>query len=498
MLVLALTAGVALLLLSVLARAGALGGVDSDAVGPGAPNVLVVMTDDQTVAEMQVMPRVRLLIGDRGTRFENSFTNYPLCCPSRATFITGQYAHNHGVRSGSGFLDLTSSNTLPVWLQNAGYRTGHVGKYINGYGAQNAGGPKLVPPGWDEWYAAVPDNQAVYDYGLNQNGALVHYGSAATDFKGDVLTRKAVGFIRRNAPSPVPFFLSVGYVAPHTSPGVAAGVSAGCNDGSQPIPAPRDLGRFAQRPLPRPPSFNEPDVSDKPADVRLRPALDRERIGIVRDRYRCRLESLLHVDRGVAEMLAALNDSGELDRTLIVFTSDNGFLLGQHRLVNKIYPYEESIRVPTLIRGPGVPIGKTVSSFASNADLAPTILDAADAAPGRVVDGVSLFELIGDQRPSRDLLLESYIDKKWFTPYTGVRTERYAYIAYSSGERELYDLDTDPYQLVNRFFDPAYGAPRAWLHERLRELRDCRGSSCRTHVGEPPPPNDPLPPQPRG
>jgi N-acetylglucosamine-6-sulfatase len=168
------------------------------------PNVVVVMTDDQTVESMRAMPQSRALLGDRGTTFANSFVNFPLCCPSRATLFTGQYAHNHGVVSGFGFEDLDPSNTLPLWLRDAGYTTAHVGKYLNGYGHKD---PNLVPPGWSEWYGIVPPDQAVYEYDVNENGDLVHYGSAPEDFKGDVITGKAVDFISRRAPAPGPLLL---------------------------------------------------------------------------------------------------------------------------------------------------------------------------------------------------------------------------------------------------------------------------------------------------
>jgi N-acetylglucosamine-6-sulfatase len=184
-----LTVSGALLLLCVLACLSEASAKQAPAADSGSPNVLVVMTDDQTAADMRVMPKTRQLIGERGTTFENSFTNYPLCCPSRATFLTGQYAHNHGIKDGN-FSDLDSTNTLPVWLQSAGYHTGHVGKYINGYGRGGAGGPEFVPPGWNEWHAALPNDQAVFDYDLNEDGIIAHYGSTAAEFKGDVLTAR--------------------------------------------------------------------------------------------------------------------------------------------------------------------------------------------------------------------------------------------------------------------------------------------------------------------
>ena len=451
----------------------------------GRPNVLVVMTDDQTVADMQVMPRVRRLIGDEGTTFTNSFVNYSLCCPSRATLITGQYAHNHNVRTGSGFTDLDSSNTLPVWLQDAGYHTGHIGKYLGGYGLPDAGGPTRVPQGYDEWYASLPDVLDVYDYRLNQNGAVVHYGSAPEDFKDSVLTDKAVGFIRRNAPSSDPFYLSLGYVAPHASrPADASPSPSNCDDAA--VPAPGDEDLFANEPLPMPPSFDERDVSDKPEKIASRPYVH---VGGVTRHYRCRLASLIHVDRDVARLVESLGATGELDQTLIIFTSDNGFFNGEHRIsTSKIWPYEESIRVPLMMRGPGIPPGQTVDSFAINADLAPTIADATGAVPRRTEDGMSLFRLMSEPSSNRDLLLENYVDAPLYEPFLGLRTTRYLYVKYDNGDRELYDLDADPYELTNRVSDPAYAGPLEWLRFRLDDLDTCSGVSCRASAGQPPAP----------
>ena len=468
----------------------------ADAAAPGEPNVVVVMTDDQNVSDMRVMPRVEALIGDQGTTFSNSFVNDPLCCPSRSTFLTGQYAHNHGVVAGNGFRSLDSSNTLPVWLQKAGYHTGHVGKYVNGYGRRNAGGPRFVPPGWSEWYANVPgfNDQEVYDYDLNENGALVHYGHAPQDFKGDVLTTKAVSFIGRNAASADPFFLFVGYTAPHSTAPLEGASLANCDNAAR--PAPRHTGAFANEPLPEAPSLNEADVADKPTDISGLPPLGSYELSELTRQYRCRLGSLLHVDEGVAQIVEALRQSGELDRTLLIFVSDNGMLLGEHRIPgSKIYPYEESIRVPLLIRGPGVPVGQTVGSPAVNADLAPTILDAAGAQPGLTVDGISLFDLIATPGPKRDLLVESYVDDAAHTPYAGLRTTRYLYTEYSTGDRELYDLEADSHELDNRVSDPGYAPPLAWLAARLAELRHCQGASCQGSAGEPPVPVDRSAPQ---
>src|ERR671915_1296004 len=342
-------------------------------------NVVVIMTDDQTVESLRVMANVRTLLAGQGTTFENSFASFSLCCPSRATFLTGQYAHNHGVLGNSppegGYARLDSSNTLPVWLQRAGYRTIHIGKYLNGYPGANR---THVPPGWTEWYGSIdPSTYRFYDYTLNENGRLVTYGSDPASYQADVYSRKAVDAIRRLAPATTPFFLSVAFLAPHSG---GPRESDDPRNFATPVPAPRHRNRYGSEPLPQPASFNEADVSDKPAGIRSRPLLGAQQIANVTENYRQRLGSLLAVDEAVASMVTALRETGELDRTLIVFTADNGFFHGEHRVPSgKVLLYEPSIRVPLIIRGPGIPPGQHVTELAANVDLAPTIVAATGA-----------------------------------------------------------------------------------------------------------------------
>lgn len=448
------------------------------------PNVLVVETDDQTVADMRVMPWTQSLIGDQGVSFDESFVSDSLCCPSRAAFLTGQYAHNNGVTTGNGFLLLDGTRTLAVWLHDAGYRTGLIGKYVNGYGRRNAGGPTLVPPGWSEWDATIPFDQAPYEYDLSENGTVVHYGGAPSDFKGTILTAKALDFLSRNAPSPVPFFLWVTYTSPHNVYPFDGGSYVGCDNAAR--PAPGDVDAFANAPVPKSPSFDEADVSDKPDDVSRLPGLGAGGAAEMERQIRCRLAALQYVDRAVAQMVGSLRDAGELNNTLIIFTSDNGMVLGEHRIPgSKIYPYEESIRVPLLMRGPRIPPREGQSRLVANIDLAPTILDAAGVAPGRIEDGTSLLDA---PAPRRDLVIESYVDDATHTPYAAVRTERYLYAEYAGGQKELYDLQWDPYQLDNRAGGPGYEATEAWLANRLEQLRDCAGAACRSWTGTAPDP----------
>ena len=445
------------------------------------PNVLVLMSDDQTVESLRVMSRTRELLGARGVEFGRSFVNYALCCPSRATLFTGQYAHNHRVLSNQppsgGYGRLDRSNWLPGWLQAAGYHTVHVGKFLNGYGVAN---PLEVPPGWNEWYGTVdPSTYSFWNYTVNENGVLQTYGGNGDPafYSTDFMSRRASDLVTRLAPSDRPFFLSVAFLAPHSGGPVEADDPPNV---PTPAVAPRHRDAYATEPLPAAPSFNEADVSDKPLSVRLRMPIGAPRAAAIDEDYRQRLESLLAVDEGIAHILDTLHRSGELRDTLVIFTSDNGFFQGEHRIPGgKLLPYEPSIRVPLLMRGPGIPRGLRLNQLVTNADLAPTILDAAEAAPGRVQDGRSLLRLIvdPDQWWGRELLVEGG-DRNGLT-FWGLRNYRYSYIEYASGERELYDLDADPDQLQSLHFDPRYAAVQAGLGVRLAALRSCAGRACR-------------------
>jgi N-acetylglucosamine-6-sulfatase len=445
---------------------------------PATPNVVVIETDDQTVESMRVMHNVNSLIGDQGARFQNNFVNFSLCCPSRATFLTGQYEHNHGVTDNSGptggfqrFESLHGNNNLAVWLQDSGYYTAMIGKYLTGF-PQNS----PVPPGWTEWHAVVQGSSLVYNYTLNENGTLVDYGQEPSDFLQDVLTSKAVGLINRRAPKSQPFFLWLTYTAPHeTGPDPNPNPPSDCSGAAK--PAPRDAHAFDSEPLPRPPNFNEADVSDKPAAMRSHPVMNATQIANTQRRYRCALESLPSVDEGVQKVVNALSANGELNNTLVVFTSDNGYFNGQHRLfLIKRHIYEESIRVPLQMRGPGIPQGVNVGALSINADLAPTIVDVANAHPGLVMDGRSLIPVA--QNPSieqgRELLIEE-------PTFEAIRTQRYMYAEHDSGEKELYDLQKDPFELQSRQNTPIYDTVQAQLADDLHQLQDCAGASCRAH-----------------
>ena len=446
------------------------------------PNVVVLMTDDQTVESLRVMPRTRELIAGGGVEFANSFVNYALCCPSRATFLTGQYAHNHGVFSNQlpsgGYSRLDTSNWLPGWLQGAGYTTVHVGKFLNGYGNQTP--PEHVPPGWSEWYTTVdPSTYRFWNYTMNENGILTTYGvdNDPAFYSTDFFSLRASEVIARLALADSPFFLSVDYLAPHG--GGPREPDDPPNLGT-PAVAPRHRDAFAAEPFPFSPAFNEADVSDKPQRVSERNVLPPQRVAAIQENYRQRLESLLAVDEGVARVIDALRQSGELDDTLVIFTADNGFFHGEHRIgAGKVLPYDPALRVPLMMRGPGVRAGLRLRQLVTNADLAPTILDAADAAPGRTQDGRSLLRLTADPglHWGRELLIEGG-DRNGLT-FVGLRNRRFGYVEYGTGERELYELPKDPNQLESHHFDPNYAAVQAGLARRLAALRACVGRSCR-------------------
>lgn len=450
----------------------------------GRPNVLILETDDQTMESMRVMPNVQRLLGAKGVTFDNSFVSYSLCCPSRSTLLTGQYAHNHGVFSNGpptgGYYKLDGSNTLAVWLRDAGYHTMHLGKYLNGYGTRNK---TEIPPGFDEWYGSVdPSTYSYYGFTLNENGKLVTYPSDPAHYQTDVYAKKASALIARRAPSKRPFFLWTAFLAPHA--GGPVDESDDPKGLGTPDPAPRHKDAFASEPLPKPPSYNEADVSDKPIRVRNRPLITPTREAAIRENYQQRLETLLAVDEGVARILKTLRRTGELNDTLIVFTSDNGFFHGEHRIqIGKILPYEPSIRVPLIMRVPRGPRGLRLEQPVSNQDLAATILDATGARPGRTQDGHSLLPLMRSPeiQLGRDLLIEGLLGGSPAISFAGVRSLNFFYAEYSNGEREMYDLVRDPYELQSVANDPAYAAMRTSLAARLARLRTCAGRSCLAH-----------------
>ena len=491
-------------------------GSASPGTGPAAaksqqrPNLILVVTDDQTMAQLNqaTMPNTLELIGAQGTTFANTIATTPLCCPSRATMITGQYGHNNGVlanRPGYGAL-VGPRNVLPAWLQAAGYRTAHVGRWLNGF--RNAGGDAAAP-GWDRWFT-LGESQTYFGYKINTGDSEVKYGNGARDYVTRVLNQAAIRFVRREARSKRPFFLQLDHIAPHSA--AQKGAKTGeCAHSA--IPPTRVPAGFEGAQLATPPSFNEADVGDKPSFVKDRPPLNDAQVTELQRQNRCRLASLPAVDEGVRRIVAALAKAGELDDTAIVFVSDNGYFFGEHRVPNEKYlAYEEAIRIPMLIRFPagvGTP-GAEVDAPVANIDIAPTLLALAGARPCirsgcRVLDGRPLTDLVQGGAWPGDRALAIELARAAERPttelpckYEGLRASGQVYIEYSSvpdaagrcapsSEREHYDLAADPYQLENLAPAPP-GTPaaeaEAALSARLASLVDCAGIEGR----------DPLPP----
>jgi N-acetylglucosamine-6-sulfatase len=481
----------------------------------GPPNIVFILTDDLDYAALEYMPKLKSLLVDQGLTLSNFYISMPLCCPSRATILRGQYGHNTQIMGNDlpfgGYPKFAAlgeeESTIATWLQAAGYRTMLAGKYLNAFPDRDD--LMHIPPGWTEWYSPVDGvPYAQYDYTLNENGQQVVYGDAPEDYGTDVYARKTLDFIQRSMAEGQPFFAHVSVYAPHWPT----------------TPAPRHANLFPDATAPRTPNFNEADTSDKPSYISGLPLLTEQDIARIDEDWRNRLRSMQAVDELIESVVDTLESARQLDNTYIFFTSDNGYHFGNHRqLLGKTSPYEEEIRVTMIIRGPGVPADQTLDHLAGNTDLAPTWAEIAGVALPDFVDGRSLlplfsptpppltewrqcfliehapYELPGgraaaaaatntpegvleppdpeDEHPSgTPAALTSGTEA---LPYRGIRTPNYVYIEYPTGEQELYDLRNDPYQLENL----AATAPaqlRAELAARLEEMASCSGASCRT------------------
>ncbi len=469
------------------------------------PNIVMIMVDDldlTTTPFWDAMPQTRALVADQGIEFTNAFATDPTCCPARATMLTGRYPHNTGVFDNTspdgGFPAFVASgaeaDTLATRLDAAGYDAALIGKYLNEYSAD----PTHLPPGWDEWFALVDGWNDGYSYRANRNGVIETYGSDPDDYLTDVLATEALAYVdAQESSDDRPFMLWLAPSAPHA-----------------PLPpAPRHtINEFTDDPIPPRPNFGEVDVSDKP--TWLRDGVSQITFGIaasMTNDYRDRMGALLAVDEMIAALFARLSANGELSETVVLFISDNGYNLGSHRLSSKRAPYEESIRVPFLMAGPGIAAGGQTDGFVTHADIAPTVLDLAGL-PWSDTDGRSLEPLF-DTSPApswrTDFLVEykgTYfpLDEDLDTlaqvqaaiqagspmkvpTYRAVRNEQYLYVEWYSTaphEYELYDMVADPYQLDNLVATPEGAA----LHEptttvlqaRLEELGSCAAATCRT------------------
>lgn len=471
------------------------------------PNIVFILTDDQDMATLATMANVKALLQDEGMSFSRNYVSLSLCCPSRVSGLRGQYAHNSTIYKNSapdgGFEGMYAKgleqSTIATWLQTAGYRTAFLGKYLNGY--PNTASPAYVPPGWNEWYS--PNGGTPYkafNYTMNENGRTVSYGEAAADYMTDVLSAKAADFINRSVEQypNQPFFAYISTFAPH----------------SPATPAPRHEDAYPGVTAPRTASWNEADLSDKPAWVQAQPLLTSDQIADIDRLYRRRLQSLLAVDELVGNIVNTLQATGQLANTYIVFTADNGYHQGQHRLDSgKMTAFEEDLLVPLVVRGPGVPRGSTSTYLTANVDYAPTFAEIAGASIPSFVDGRSLLPLLQGQSPAgwRQVLLlehkpdgnderlaakagiqepddpfQTAGDGPNITAFTGLRTaDGLTYVEYDNGDFELYDNATDPDQLRNGYAT-APADTKARLAGWVGSLKNASGQTLRLAEGNPP------------
>jgi N-acetylglucosamine-6-sulfatase len=517
------------------------------------PSFVVIQTDDETLdqlyasfdvggIEVQAMPYTHALIANRGVTFNRYYVPYPLCCPSRVSLLTGRYAHSHNVRGNvppnggyTGFKARAAyTHNIATWLQGAGYRTIHIGKFLNGYGDEPFDTGTDVPPGWSAWHSVLKADTEHFFYGyrLNNNGSIDgpygdpgswetreygerdDFGCPSAPLEGkpcfyetDRFNTVAWEELTQTSPEQ-PFYLQLDYTAPHGDFRRPAG----------PEPATRHYGTFSGTPYPhsRSQGFNEGNVSDKPRFIREAPYLSPTEVHTYRVYYQKALESLRAVDEGVKLIVDTLGGLHRLRNTYIVFTSDNGFFYGEHRLTGgKFLAYEPATHLPLLIRGPGIKPGTSTGELAANVDLAPTVLELAGVEADKSIDGRSLVPYMRDPslRSRRPILFESFVETadveangeptgqrpvKGLRPrqasarndgasasivappkdYEGIRLGPYKYIEWPDGEKELYDITKDPYELNNLIRVRNLSPIRAFLHAQLIRLEACVGRAC--------------------
>lgn len=575
----------------------------------GRPNVLVIMTDDMSQQDLRQLPNIKSYLADQGTTFDNVVDSFPLCCPSRATFITGQYAHNHGVFGNFwpyGWYGMGGrENILPAWLQKAtasgggGYTTGLVGKWLNGYGAGKGVQSKVVngktytvnvpaggevPVGFDIWRGLL--DVSAYDYynfkmkikdpgktatsqtwgdsdyadalvefanvqvkpggtsllGIVQTASSVFRYSAAArkhnmnglydnwygtadpaNYTVDVTGKVTEDIVAAQRTNSKPFFMWWAPASPHREDAngevrnnIVSGYTQWNPNTGVGVKDPRPPARYDttakmgaayksfQDEIMSKPNFDTNTAVDKtqgtipsnlkdggkPIKVADQPALspaDKTRLALD---YEGRVGALRAMDDRVKSMVDRLKATGQYDNTVIIFTSDNGWLQGEHRIPgDKYVPYEESIRVPFIMVGPGIRKGVHVTDLVSNIDFAPTILDIGKSNAGRTMDGVSLLPKAKGTGtlPSRAIGLEANaplfssegMPHQYDKAYTGVRTPRWKFVKWNYGLTELYDLQADPYELTNLAANPDYASTVASLQTKMNALKTCVGTSCR-------------------
>ncbi len=490
------------------------------------PNVLMIMVDDMRTDDLQYMPNVQKLIAKQGVNFTNGMASFPLCCPARASVMSGLYPHNHGVWSHEppwGFSSFDDSSTFPVWIQKAGYHTTYLGKYLNEYGSapepgkQTGTSTQYVPPGWDNWQGSIdgglppsdPDDGGTYRYwdttlNDNGNGYVNLQGKYQTNAYADITE----DILKKSAASDDPFFHYLSFTAPHHGGPRESDDPPNVKTPARPK---RMWGAFDDVIKEAPgASWKDPDrQKDKPKRLGGHPS--KKKMKEVLNLTRQRAEALYVVDGAVKRIIKDLKQTGELDNTLVVFTSDNGYFLGEQGIpTGKILPYEPSLRVPVLMRGPGIPKGEIRTDPFLSIDYASTFADLGDAKVATPVDGRSLLDVarLGDESAtdswSRVVLTETTptnAAKKALAKtqpvgarspdmmlgkVTGIRTGQYLYTEWQAEpgdpktniRQELYDVRADPNEYKNLALDPRRSAILREFHKVLIRARTCVGPEC--------------------
>lgn len=454
------------------------------------------------------MPRTTEALLRNGIRFTRYQTPNPICAPSRASLLSGQYAENNGVLAvggPNGGWDAYRSGeiynqNLATWLQRSGYRTMQFGKFMNFYMEPDGYPTSVVPPGWDVWEADNNDESTreFYGYSLNLNGSIggpfgaANYGPgtvkdppgcpdlglAACNYHTDAVAARAYGAITATPPE-TPFLAHIGLHTPHGDSRPPIG----------PEPAVRHYDTALGTPRPTPIGYDERNVNDKPPWISSLPRINSRLASSIRGEYTKSVEALQSVDEMVANLVGTLAVTGRLASTYIFLFSDNGFFHGEHRLVRgKRYPYEPAVRVPMVVRGPGIRKGTRSAELVANQDIAPTVLSLAGVKPGRKVDGRSMAPFWRDpaRTTRRPILLSAFGDLSQGTAdpleeefYRGIRLGPYKYVAHRTGDFELYDLSRDPHELENVITDRRYRKVATYMSAQLEAYRDCSGAACR-------------------
>jgi len=475
---------------------------DADQRAERRPNIVLISSDDQRLDEMRFLPQVRELLGEQGLTFDEAITPHPLCCPARAELMTGQLAQNNGVRTNfkpqGGYTKYDNTSSIGTDLQAAGYRTAFLGKMLNGYNAKFG-----EDPGWDIFNATSFGFSDYYDFVQLDEGEKTVVEGYYTDY----VAEKSVEYVDRLAAEDKPFFMWVSHFAPHPSK-IRNCSGAECGK-TKPLMSPsyraqtKETGRTPfqdeaeelARQILDSPGYRERDLSDKPGLLQRQQPTSAQK---VRRTVQARAGALASLDDAVAALVEQLEEAGELDNTYLVFITDNGYQLGEHGWFGKTLPYEENLRTPMLVRGPGVAPGTSTDQIVSIVDLVATFNDVAGHTSERELDGASMLPIWRGESDTPlhpgGLLVQGGAYKPetgktgWL--YRGVRTRRYTYAEWYDGTVELYDRSTDPHQVDSVAASARYTAVRQELQRRTRVLGECAGPACNRRFGALPQPGD--------